>query len=156
MRHFLALALLCFAAAVAADTASVGTLHPDPRLPDARFKPHQMPFELPDDGVARAEVRSERFYAVLLASPPPCSVTEPQRLEIQAQFPDRKVFATLFDCEDGEDLITYTNVRAGVGFIAVYAGRTPAEAREFLAAILKSGKFPGANLRRMQVVWVST
>src|SRR5689334_22039072 len=104
MRSIFVLALLCFAVAVPADTAPVGALHPDPRIPDPRFKPHQMPFELPNDGVARAEFRSERFYAVLLASPPPCTVTEPQRLEIQAQFPDRKVFATLFDCDDGEDL----------------------------------------------------
>jgi hypothetical protein len=42
-----------------------------------------------------------------------------------------------------------------VGFIAVYAGRTSAEAKSLLAQIKTSGKFPGANLRRMQVVRVS-
>jgi hypothetical protein len=154
MRQLLVLTLLCFSATLPADTAPLGALHPDPRSPDSRFKPHQMPFELPTDGVARAEFRSERFYAVLLTSLPPCTVTEPQRLAIQAQFPDRKVFALRFDCDE-EDLITYTNVRAGVGFIAVYAGRTSAEAKSVLADALKTGKFPGANLRRMQAVLVS-
>jgi len=156
MRVFVPLLLLCcVTAAVSADPASVGTLHPDPRIPDARFKPHQMPFELPDDGVARAEFRSERFYAVMLASPPPCSVTEARRLEVQAQFPGRKVFATRFECDDEEELVTYSNVKAGVGFIAVYAGRSLAEAKGVLAEVLRNGKFPGANLRRMQVVLVS-
>jgi hypothetical protein len=155
MRPLIALTLFCLtSAALAADAGPVGTLHPDPQVPDPRFKPHQMPFELPNDGVARAEIRSERFYAVLLSSPAPCSVTEEQRLAVQAQFPARKVFAMRFDCEE-EELITYTNVRAGVGFIAVYAGRTAAEAKSFLAEVLEGGRFPGANLRRMQVVLVA-
>jgi hypothetical protein len=156
MRIFMAVVIVCLASvALSADDAPLGKLHPDPGVPDARFKPHQMPFELPNDGVARAEFSSERFYAVLLQSPPPCTVTEEQRLAIQAQFPGRKVFATRFDCGDEEELVTYTNVRAGVGFIAVFAGRTPAEAKSLLAEIKKSGKFPGANIRRMQVVLVS-
>lgn len=156
MRTFIAVVIVCLASvAQSTDDAPLGKLHPDPDIPDARFKPHQMPFELPNDGVARAEISSERFFAVLLQSSPPCTVTEEQRLAVQAQFPGRKVFATRFDCGDEEELITYTNVRAGVGFIAVYAGRTSAEAKRLLAEIKTSGKFPGANLRRMQVVLVS-
>jgi hypothetical protein len=157
MRPLVVLLLSCVAsAALSADATPPGVVHPDPDVPDPRFKPHQLPFELPADGVARAEFRSERFYAVLLASPPACSVTEAQRLEIQAQFPGRKVFTTRFEC-DGEDeeLVTYSNVKAGVGFIAVFAGRTLAEAKGFLATVLASGKYPGANLRRMQVVLVT-
>jgi hypothetical protein len=142
-------------AALAGDAVPAGAVHPDPAVVDPRFKPHQLPFDLPSDGVARAEFRSERFYAVLLASPPACSVSEARRLEVQAQFPARKVFATRFDCDDDEELITYTNVKPGVGFIAVYAGRTLAEARGVLAGVLAGGRYPGANLRRMQVVLVT-
>ena len=145
MRTILTLALVCIASAAWSDGAPPGTLHPDPAAPDARFKPHQLPFELPTDGVARDEFRSEKFYAVMLQSPPPCTVTEEQRLAIQKQFPGRKVFATLFECVE-EELVTYTNVRAGVGFIAVYAGRTAAEAKGVLADIQKSGKFPGGAM----------
>lgn len=157
MRSFAALAIVCLASAtLSAGTSAVGTVHPDPRIADARFKPHQLPFELPNDGIARAELRSERFYAVLLQSPPPCTVTEEQRLAIQAQFSGRKVFATRFECEgEEEELITYSNVKPGVGFIAVYAGRTLAEAKGLLAEVLAGGKFPGANIRRMQVVLVT-
>ena len=157
MRPFIVLLLPCVAsAALSADAATLGAVHPDPAVPDPRFKPHQLPFDLPTDGVARAEFRSERFYAVLLASPPACSVTEAQRLEVQARFPARKVFTTRFEC-DGEDeeLVTYSNVKAGVGFIAVFAGRTLAEAKAFLGEVLATGKYPGANLRRMQVVLVT-
>jgi len=39
-----------------------------------------------------------------------------------------------------------------VGFIAVYAGDTAEQAQQFLAAVKQTGRFPGANLRRMQAV----
>ncbi len=32
------------------------------------FKPHELSFSLPTDGLARAEFRSEEFYAVILKS----------------------------------------------------------------------------------------
>jgi hypothetical protein len=35
--------------------------------------------------------------------------------------------------------------------MAVYAGRTRAEAAKFLAQVQATGKFPGANLRRMSI-----
>ena len=131
MRSLIAFVFWCVASISMSAEPPLGVLHPDPKVPDARFKPHQLPFELPTDGVARDEFRSERFYAVLLASLPPCTVTEEQRVAIQAQFPDRKVFAQRCDCEE-EETITYTNVRAGVGFIAVYAGLTAEEAKAVL------------------------
>src|SRR6185503_17980812 len=66
MRTFIAVVIVCLASvARPPDDAPLGKLHPDPGVPDARFKPHQMPFELPNDGVARAEISSERFFAVL-------------------------------------------------------------------------------------------
>jgi hypothetical protein len=154
MRTPLAVLLVMLASPALPADDPPGKLLTNPTVADPRFKPHQMPFDLPNDGVARAEFSSEPFYAVILASPPPCSVTEEQRLAIQKQFPDRKVFAQRFDCE-AEETITYTHVKAGVGFIAVYAGRTREEAKVVLADVVKQGKFPGANLRRMQVVLVA-
>jgi hypothetical protein len=34
--------------------------------------------------------------------------------------------------------------------MAVYAGATPSEAKRILATIKATGKFPGANIRRMR------
>ena len=63
------------------------------------------------------------------------------------------VFAPLTSCdEDPEDTISYTNVNAKVGFIAVYAGDSLEQAQQFLAVVKQNGRFPGANLRRMQAV----
>ena len=50
--------------------------------------------------------------------------------------------------EAGE--LYYTNVAPDQQFMAVYAGRTPAEARSVLAKVRAAGKYPGANLRRMR------
>jgi len=44
--------------------------------------------------------------------------------------------------------------RRKAGFIAVYAGKTEAEAKQFLAEVKAAGRFPDANLRRMQVVLI--
>lgn len=40
-----------------------GKLHPDPTSPchGGAFKPHEICFELPEDGIARDKVRSESF-----------------------------------------------------------------------------------------------
>ena len=78
---------------------------------------------------------------------------EKERAEIQALFPSNKVFAPLTSCDDDpEDTIFYTNVNAKVGFIAVYAGDSQEQAQQFLATVKQTGRFPGANLRRMQAV----
>jgi hypothetical protein len=144
------LLLLVFAAPA---FAQAGRIHPDPAKPRPGFKPHQLPFETPQDGVARDEFRSAPFFAVILKTVERCSVKEKERAEIQAQFPAQKVFAPLTSCdEDPEDTIFYTNVNPKVGFIAVYAGDTEEQAQQFLAVVKQSGRFPGANLRRMQAV----
>ena len=133
--------------------AQARRIHPDPARPRPGFKPHQLSFETPQDGVARDEFRSAPFFAVILKTTEPCSVKEKERAEIQALFPQHKVFAPLTSCDDDpEDLIFYTNVNPKVGFIAVYAGETQEQAQQFLAAVKQTGKFPGANLRRMQAV----
>jgi hypothetical protein len=40
--------------------------------------------------------------------------------------------------------------------MAIYAGLTPAEANRMLAAVKATGKFPGANLRRMRATFNGT
>ena len=133
--------------------AQAGTIHPDPAKPRPGFKPHQLSFETPQDGVARDEFRSAPFFAVILKTTEPCSVKEKERAEIQALFPQNKVFAPLTSCDDDpEDTIFYTNVNRKVGFIAVYAGETQEQAQQLLAVVKQTGKFPGANVRRMQAV----
>ena len=133
--------------------AQAGKIHPDPARPRPGFKPHQLSFETPQDGVARDEFRSAPFYAVILKTAARCSVKEPERAEIQALFPANKVFTPLSECDqDPEDMISYTNVNAKLGFIAVYAGESLEQAQQFLAVVKQTGRFPGANLRRMQAV----
>lgn len=117
------------------------------------FKPHQLPFALPRDGVARAEHRSPPFHAVILRTAAKCSISEDERLEAQRLFPSNKVFSTRFGCED-EETITYGNVDPQWGFLAVHAGAGMAEARKLLERVKATGKFPGANIRRMEAVLV--
>ena len=147
----LAAAILAFPAAARAQ----GEILPDPRQPASGFKPHELAFRTPADGVARAEYKSAPFYAVILKSAPRCSLPEQERLEAQALFPANKVFSTRFQCDDNvEENIDYTNVDRRFGFIAVYAGVEAGEGERFLEKVRATGRFPGANLRRMQAVLV--
>jgi hypothetical protein len=137
----------------------VGEVCPDPAHPCAGgFRPHELSFVLPRDSVARDELRSEPFYAVILRSAPRCSIPERDRRAAQALFPGRKVFSQRFECDadpaadDQESGITYSNVAERTAFLAVYAGATREQALRVLASA--RGRFPGANLRRMQVVLV--
>ena len=152
MRIPLSIALIVAAASA---FAQVGKIHSDPAKPRPHFQPHNLPFETPQDQVARPEFRSAHFYAVILKTFERCKWTEKERGEIQSLFPRNKVFAPKDGCNEDdphEDPIGYTNVNPKVGFIAVYAGDTQEEAQRFLEAVKQTGKFPGANLRRMQAV----
>jgi hypothetical protein len=131
---------------------TVGSVCPDPDAPCDGFRAHDLSFVLPRDGVARAEAESEPFFAVLLRSGPECSIADADRRAPQDAFPGRKVFAHRFGCDDDvENNVTYTGVTPGLAFLAVFAGRTRAEADSMLSAIRATGAYPGANLRRMQV-----
>ena len=135
--------------------AAPGALLADPARAYAGFKPYELAFELPTDGIARAEFKSEPFYAVILETFPPCFDTEPARLRVQAMYPANKVFATRFGCQDGEpERIDYTNVARNWGFMAIFAGTTQAEGERLLEKLRAEGRFRGANLRRMQAVLV--
>jgi hypothetical protein len=150
----LALALAASPAAGQAGQAP-GRVCPDPARPCAGFRPHDLSFALPAAGAARAEDRSAPFYAVILRTAGRCAISERERLAAQALFPGRKVFATRFECDgDVENNVTYSGVDARYGFLAVYAGASRARADSALASVRATGRFPGANLRRMQVVRV--
>lgn len=114
------------------------------------FQPHNLPFRVPAPAVI---FDTEPFYAVILKSVPAnndsCEVFVPEteRLAAQALFPNHKVFTSR--CADPGDLF-YTNANENQRMMAVYGGATLAEARRVLAAVKATGKYPGANLRRMR------
>jgi hypothetical protein len=144
-------AVIGFASAAAASADTLGRVQPDPSVACADFKPHELCFAKPKDGIARAEYLSEPFYAIILRTTARCSLTEAERLQAQALFPGRKVFATRFYCgEDIEENISYTNVDEKYGFLAVHAGTTLEDARKLLRDVQAMRRYPGANIRKMQ------
>ena len=152
MRLIVAAFAFLLAGVASADTQ--GRVQGDPNVA-CGFKPHELCFQTPQDGVARAEYYSEPFYAVILKTSAPCSVNEPERVQAQALFPRRKVFALRFFCgEDVEENVRYTNVNEKYAFFAVYAGQTDKEAAGVLRDVKATRKFPGANVRKMQAVLV--
>jgi hypothetical protein len=140
---------------VAKKVLTHGEVCPDPKSPClemGRFQDNELSFRLKSKfDFDRGRDRSLPFYAAILKSGELCKLSDDERVAIQAQFPTRKVFLHRFFCQDFTDKVTYTNVNRKAGFIAVYAGKTEADAKQFLAEIKAAGKFPDANLRRMQV-----
>ena len=118
------------------------------------FESHDLPFRLPPRAVI---FETEFFYAIILKSvraggqygDEQCDVFVPERERLAAQrlFPRNKVFASR--CVEPGTLY-YTNVPPTTRFMAVYAGRTRAEAERMLAQVRATNKFDGANLRRMR------
>jgi hypothetical protein len=116
---------------------------------DNVFQPHDLQFRIPRNAVIW---ESEPFYAVMLKSVDAkrnCDayVDETERQAAQALFPRHKVFADR--CGEPGNLY-YTNTNSDYRFMAVYAGKTRAEANRVLGMVRATGKFPTANLRRMQ------
>ncbi len=117
------------------------------------FQPHDLKFRIPPRAVI---YETEFFYAIILKSTraktdygEDCDVFIPERERLEAQklFPRNKVFASR--CAEAGTLY-YTNVTPGTRFMAVYAGRTRAEAERMLAQVRATNQFNGANLRRMR------
>jgi hypothetical protein len=115
------------------------------------FQPNDLRFELPPRAVIW---ETQEFYAVILKSvsaraEDDCEtfVPEDERLAAQKLFPRSKVFASR--CNEPAS-VYYTNTAPTQRFMALYAGRTRAEAEKTLAAVKATGKFPGANLRRLR------
>ncbi len=123
----------------------------------ASLKPHELGFGLPQDGVARAEFRSEPFYAVILKSAKRCKILEAERLEAQKLFSKNKVFMDRFACDDehgAEEFMSYDNVNKDFSFLAVHAGGTHDDAKALFDKMKLDEKFPGANIRKMRAVLV--
>lgn len=132
-----------------------GSVCPDPDRPCEGFKSNELSFRITTAfKFDRGKDESAPFYAVLLKTAPLCSIQEEERLKVQALFPRQKVFVHQYFCQDFGDKVTYTNVNAKVGFIAVYAGATVADANAALARITAMGMFPDANVRKMAAVVV--
>jgi hypothetical protein len=130
-----------------------GSICGNPQAPcrtSATFQANDLPFRVPQNSVI---FDTELFYAVILrtltSTEDDCTVFVPEseRLQTQALFPDRKVFASR--CYDIENLF-YTNVDPKYRIMAVYAGTTLTEAKRVLESVKSTGKFPGAYLRRMR------
>jgi len=140
--------------AVAKKVVTQGEVCPDPQKPCTeveRFKLNELSFRIASRfDFDRGQDRSIAFYAAILKSGELCRIPDEERIAAQGRFPGRKVFLHRYFCEEFGDKVTYTNVNRKAGFLAVYAGRTEAEAKAFLADA--QAKYPGANLRRMQVV----
>jgi hypothetical protein len=148
------------------------TVCPDPAAPCSssvvKFKPHQLSFKvLRKTGKETGPLAvSASFYAVMLQSTASnhsnpelkCSshVPDDARLAAQKLFPERKVFASRYDCGEEADFFNYIDegrkeFDQEQNFMAVYAGETLAQAQAMLKRVRVTGRFPGANLRKMHV-----
>ena len=133
-----------------------GKICGDPTVPckfAENFQPHDLAF---DTGKSFAIFESEKFYGIVLKSVKldgwgDCehpSFDEGDRQPIQELFPRNKVFA--LNCvESGTNY--YPGVAEKTAFIAVYAGRTLAEANKFLKTVQATGEFPGIRVRSMSI-----
>jgi hypothetical protein len=129
---------------------------PTMRCPGAgETQPYDLSLRIPPNTVI---FESEMFYAVILKSisaKNDCEahISEAERLEAQALFPHNKVFADR--CPEPGTLF-YTGLNSDYRFMAVFAGRTRAEAQQTLARVRATGKYPTANLRRMRAAFNGT
>lgn len=153
----IALAALCFGLTIsvfAQKKARLGKICGDPNLRcrgAQDFQPHELTFEIPRNAII---YESEPFYAIIvksvkLKSDSECEnvFSEEERLDLQAQFPNNKVFA--LKCSEA-GTIYYSNVSPSAYFMAIYAGKTLTEATNFLKTVKAAGKFGKVSLRRMQ------
>jgi hypothetical protein len=128
-----------------------------------KFSAEDLSFKLPKTLKWQTNYHSANFYAIILksqravedpdgpAGAAECSgyFSESERSKIQKSFPANKVFASRFGC--GDPATGYTNVNFDYNILAVYAGGTEREAKNFLK-IVKAKGYSDANIRRMQVV----
>ena len=131
--------------------------------PSYKFASYDLSFNLPKQLKWQTAHNSNHFYAIILKSvkaihpdlgnpndETECGgyFSEKKRLKVQARFPSRKVFASRHGCS----MVWYNNVNGQYNFLAVYAGKTFGEAQKVLRKVKATGIFPGANIRKMQVV----
>ncbi len=125
------------------------------------FQPYELSFKLPAKLEWQSGYYSAEFYAVLLrsvkaredynpADDQPCVdiINETERLDIQAKFPNNKVFTSRNGCGT---MVFYTGTNEKYNFVAVYAGNNKSEANTVLEQAKQLG-FNDASLRKMQVI----
>ena len=139
---------------------------PDPQAPCStaakKFAPYELSFRLPGKLTKGKTYESLPFFAVLIktydqelcdADDHTASI-EQERLKLQLAYPHNKVFAS-YSCPN-LDAVDYsfpgkmdlTGERALImTFIAVYAGKTQAQANEFLSYVRTV--YPNASLKKM-------
>ena len=130
------------------------------------LQPYDLPFRVPKNAVI---YDTELFYAIVLkrvhVADQKCDqfISENDRLSAQNLFPHQKVFASRRCGDAGE--VGYQNANSTDAtndhgrpseFIAVFAGTTLADANRILATVKATGKFPGANVRRMRAAFNGT
>lgn len=126
------------------------------RTNDVTFEAFEIQFEMQKNAVIAS---SEPFYAVILESKPNSAsncieyFSENKRLDAQNLFPNNKVF--VYKCDE-YNTTYYKGVAKEVGFMAVYAGKTLAEAKSFLKKVQAAGKYKGANIRKLQAEFNGT
>jgi hypothetical protein len=141
------------------------TVCPDPAAPckgvTLPFAKYDMQFHLPAKLKPNVNYKSEPFYAVILKTyneiecndEDISTSVENERMRIQKTFQGRKVFAT-YECPN-MDCISYEFPGAvdAAGnalittFIAVYAGKSESEAKEFLGYVETT--YDNVQLKRM-------
>lgn len=139
---------------------------PDPQvpcnIPAKKFAPYELSFRLPGKLTKGKTYESLPFYAVLIKTyaEEACDADdhtesiERERLKLQIAYPRNKVFAA-YSCPN-LDAVTYTfpgQMDANkerfliMTFIAVYAGKTEADAKQFLTYVRTV--YPSAELKKM-------
>lgn len=124
------------------------------------FQSNDIPFELPKNYIV---YQSQPFYAVILKSQVvkdmfggeencKAAATEEERLAAQVLFPNNKVFNQI--C--GYGALYYTGIKGNTVFMAVYAGKTLADAQNFLKTVNDTGKFEGAYFKKIQAEFNGT
>ncbi|MEP6848397.1 MAG: hypothetical protein ABI999_06045 [Acidobacteriota bacterium] len=140
---------------------------PDPAAPCRNaagpFADHDLPFHMPTKLKPNVDYKSAPFYAILLKTYDEIECNdedistsvEKERVRLQSAFPGHKVFAS-YDCPNMDALsYAFPGQQDSSGkllittFIAVYAGKTEAEAEVFLAQT--KANFANAQLKRMTV-----
>ena len=127
--------------------------NPNVSCPSAfTFEPYDLRFRMPQSAVI---YDTDLFYAVILKSVPSpadnCDnyIPEPDRLAAQILSPNNKVFTSRC-AVPGQ--VSYSNTSAKAQFMAVYAGMNLVDANRMLATVKATGKFAGANIRRLRAM----
>lgn len=161
--------VLAFCLPVVAQKASQSRLYDvcgDPSVScgtSGSFGAEDLPIKITGELEWMGEYKSKVFYAVIVQSRKviptqdianegdTCSgqFSASERSDLQEMFPSNRVFSSSFGCYHFEHL--YTNVNDKFNFLAVYA-KDNTNARMILKKVRASGKYPGANVRRMQAI----